>query len=530
MLRDLDLETELLEAKASADGWERPIPFHDGATLPTFPAAALPAWWRDYVEATALATQTPVDMPAVLSLAALATCVHGRLMVEVRPGYQEPLNLYVVCVMDPANRKSAVLRAIAAPIERFQSEEAERLRPELAAAAAQRSIDEKRLRQAEEEASKAGPAERKGAEEEAKQLAADLAKQTVAGTPRLLADDATPEQLATLMAANGGRMAVLSAEGAIFEQMCGRYDKNGKENLGIFLKGHAGDTVTIDRRQVQEHIDRPALTLGLAVQPEVIRGLMSNNVLRGRGLLARVLFSLPTSFVGMRRVDAPPVPPSVAESYDASLRSLLVTSMPTEGVLRLSAEALQSFDGYAKGIERHLGPDGELHAIADWAGKLSGAVARIAGILHAANSLAGEPWRLAISKTTLEAAIEIADYFLAHAIAAFAEMGADPAVEGAKAVLRWLLKHGHALVSKRDVFNAHRGRFRRVAALDPVLSLLCQHLFLRPCLAEQQPTRGRPSSPVYEVNPYLFAAAHKPHKPHNGASAHSADSALTERQ
>jgi replicative DNA helicase len=352
MLRDLDLEAELLEAKASADGWERPIPFHDGATLPTFPVAALPAWWRDYIEATALATQTPVDMPAVLSLAALATCVHGRLTVEVRPGYEEPLNLYVVCVMDPANRKSAVLRAIAAPIERFQSEESERLRPELEAAAAQRRIDEKRLHRAEEEASKATAADRKGAEEEAKQLAADLAMRTPASAPRLLADDATPEQLATLMASNGGRMAVLSAEGAIFEQMCGRYDKNGTENLGIFLKGHAGDTVTIDRRQVQEHIDRPALTLGLAVQPEVIRGLMSNNVLRGRGLLARVLFSLPASFVGTRRVDAPPVPASVAESYGASLCSLLVASIPTDAVLRLSAEALQSFDGFAKGIER----------------------------------------------------------------------------------------------------------------------------------------------------------------------------------
>ena len=38
----------------------------------------------------------------------------------------------------------------------------------------------------------------------------------------------------------------------------------------------------------------------------------------------------------------------------------------------------------AKRVEDSLGPDGELDAIREWAGKYVGAVARIAGLLHLA--------------------------------------------------------------------------------------------------------------------------------------------------
>ena len=504
--------------------WDRPIPFHDAGSLPPFPTAGLPDWWRAHVEAIALATQTPVDMAAALSLAAIATCVQGRLRIEVRPGYWEPLNLYVACVMEPGNRKSAVLRAVAAPIEQCEREEAERLRPELEAATSQRRMNEKRLARAEEDASKCDSEERRTLEEGAKQLATDLAQQKTPASPRLLADDSTPEQLVTLMTQHGGRMAVLSAEGTIFELMCGRYDKNGKENLGIFLKAHAGDAVIVDRRQVQEHIERPALTIGVAVQPEVIRGLMRNEVLRGRGLLARVLYSLPASFVGRRRMDAPTVPPDVADGYAATIRALLAAPIPDDASISLMPEAALTWEEYATRIEARLGPDCDLRVICDWASKLSGAVVRIAGILHAAGLAESEPWTVPISASVMRSAIEIADYFTAHAIAAFAEMGADPAVENAKALLRWITKAGQAAFSKRDAFNALRARFRRVAALDPALDLLCQHGWLRFVVVDQPSARGRPPSPIYEVSPFAFLAAHKSPKSQNGVSAHSADS------
>jgi hypothetical protein len=41
--------------------------------------------------------------------------------------------------------------------------------------------------------------------------------------PRLLADDITPEAAASLLAEQGGRLAIISAEGGIFDIIAGRY-------------------------------------------------------------------------------------------------------------------------------------------------------------------------------------------------------------------------------------------------------------------------------------------------------------------
>jgi hypothetical protein len=122
--------------------------------------------------------------------------------------------------------------------------------------------------------------------------------------PRWLVDDATPEALAGLLATYG-RIALLSPEGDVFDQMAGRYNQAGP-NLGVYLKGHAGDLLKVDRRgRPPEYVERPCLTIGLAVQPEVLRGLAGRPGFGGRGLLARFLYSLPESLVGRRQPGAP---------------------------------------------------------------------------------------------------------------------------------------------------------------------------------------------------------------------------------
>lgn len=93
---------------------------------------------------------------------------------------------------------------------------------------------------------------------------------TVPAKPRLVADDITSKTAASLLAEQGGRRAVLSPEGGIFATIAGRY--SGTPNLEVLLKGHAGDLMRVDRRPREaEHVDKPGLTMGLAVQPEILR-------------------------------------------------------------------------------------------------------------------------------------------------------------------------------------------------------------------------------------------------------------------
>jgi hypothetical protein len=114
--------------------------------------------------------------------------------------------------------------------------------------------------------------------------------------PRLLVDDVTTEKLAALMADNNGRIGVLSAEGGIFQTIAGRYKDKGTESLDLYLKGHSGDDMPIDRiGRPTKHLHAPALTMAVAVQPDVLAGLAAHPSFRGLGLLARFDYACPAA-------------------------------------------------------------------------------------------------------------------------------------------------------------------------------------------------------------------------------------------
>src|SRR6266566_3910421 len=104
-------------ASTPAPAWEGvPVPLSARRLLPPFPIDALPGWVADMVAAVAEATQTPPDLAGCLALACLATAAGGRAVVEVRPGWREPVNLFTVVALPPGARKSPVFAAMIGPL------------------------------------------------------------------------------------------------------------------------------------------------------------------------------------------------------------------------------------------------------------------------------------------------------------------------------------------------------------------------------------------------------------------------------
>jgi replicative DNA helicase len=336
-------------------GWAPPVPFGDTGAVPAFPVEVLPGWLGEYVAAVATATQTPPDLAGMLALAVLATVAAGAVEVQPRPGWREPLCLFVAVGMDAGARKSSVFAALTRPVADFEHQQAAAALPAITETATLRRIADQTAAQAEAAAGKAPADQQEERQAEAIARAAEAARLVVPPLPRWLVDDATPEALAGLLATYG-RIALLSPEGDVFDQMAGRYNQAGP-NLGVYLKGHAGDLLKVDRRgRPPEYVQRPCLTIGLAVQPEVLRGLAGRPGFRGRGLLARFLYSLPASLVGRRQPGAPPVPPAVADRYTLELQAL-ATSLTTHagttgdegpallGLDQEAAELLLAFEG-----------------------------------------------------------------------------------------------------------------------------------------------------------------------------------------
>ena len=165
---------------------------------------------------------------------------------------------------------------------------------------------------------------------------------------RLLADDATPEALTSLLAENQGCMGIISAEGGLFDMAAGQYSDH--VNIDVLLKAYSGDPMMVDRKgRPAEQIEHPCLTMLLTVQPSVLRTVMQNAVFRGRGFLARILYTLPPSLVGRRRFETQPVPSLAEKGYAMQLTSLLSIPRPdSPGEISLSREAYESARGLCR--------------------------------------------------------------------------------------------------------------------------------------------------------------------------------------
>ncbi|MEV6226518.1 YfjI family protein [Saccharopolyspora shandongensis] len=486
--------------------WEKPVPLGSQRILPRFPVEVLPGWLADQVAAVADATQTPPDLPGCVALAALSTAIGGRAIARVRQGWDEPVNIYTVVALPPASRKTPVFRAMTQPLTLAERDLAARMRPVIEQARLERKTAEAALEKAERIAATAAEgSDRDSALAEALDAALDFHERDVPPEPRLIVDDITPEEAATLLAQHGGRLAVLSAEGGIFDILAGRY--SGAPNLNVFLKGHGGDLLLVDRKgRPPERVDNPALTLGVTVQPAVIDDLGRTAMFRGTGLLARFLYSMPENTVGSRLANPPPVPEPVAAAYDEHLRGLVATlhEWTDPAVFAFSPEANQVLIDLHNTIEPKLHPQrGEWAHIGDWAGKQVGQTARLAALLHAA-AHPDEPWAHRVDRDTAEAGRRLGEYFAQHALAVFERLGADPAVRGAHTVLNWITHHQITHFTKREAHRALQSKFANATDLNPCLVLLEEHGHIA-CIEETRTGRGRPRSPTYWTHPRYHA-------------------------
>lgn len=499
----------MLDDADAPGGWSPVIPLGKGRHLPAFPAELLPGWVGDQVRAVAEFTQTPIDAAGSIALACLSTAAGGRAEVEVRGSWREPTNLFTVVVLPPGSRKSAVFAAMVGPILVAEKALIERTAPAIIEAELSAKVAGKAAEKAALAAANADASGRDTLIAEATAAAMNAEAITVPVKPQLVADDVTSETAQSILAEQGGRLAVLSPEGGIFATIAGRY--SGTPNLEVFLKGHAGDMMRVDRLSRDGgHVDKPALTMGLAVQPEILRDIAGMPGFRGLGLLARILFAVPENTVGFRKIGADPIPTEVAARYHANLHTLVLTlaEWTDPAVLVLTPDANDAVLDIERQVEPRLAPGGAWSHIVDWGSKYTGAVVRIAGLIHLAEHLR-DGWGRPVDVDTVKRAAQIGEYYATHALGAFDDMGADLATRNARTILAWIERTDSRAFTKREVFRALKSSQLPTAGdFDAPLSVLEAHGYIRQL--DPPPSKragGRPPSPSFLVNPEVHQPA-----------------------
>jgi hypothetical protein len=497
-------------ASDESEAWEEPVAFDD-VEVPPFPVDVLPPPLAKWAREQAVAIQVPPDLPALLGLSALSLATAKKVVVEIKPGWREPTNIYTATALLPGEGKSPVFAGATAPLREWERERRARLAPQIADAEECSRLREERTRELRKKAAKAQPgSERQLLEDELRALAVEHAG-AQEGPPvpiRLVADDATPEAVGRLLADQHGRLGVFSSEGGPFAIMAGRYS-DGRANCELFCKAHSGDAYDLDRiGRPSIHLAVPLLTIGLTVQPSVIAGLASTPAFRSLGLLARFLYAIPRTVVGSRDPDPPAVSDAARLQYARTIRAWLELEEERDEhgemvprPLPLADDARALLIRFKGALEPRLGPTGDLHGIADWGNKLPGLVARIAGILHAGDHGGPDAIDWPIPGETLARAARVGIYAIAHARAAFGLMGADAATALARRVWAWARCTGQPSVTKRQIHRAMQSHVTRAAELDPALGILVERCLFREVQVVAPGRPGRHPSPAFEINP-----------------------------
>ena len=481
-------------------GWEEPIPF-GRYDLEPFPVDALPPDISEYVEAVAEHTQTPVDMAGSSSLSVMSTCSQGKYVIEGKPGWVEPVNTYMNVIAEPSERKSAVEQAVIKPCDLEEAQYNRTNAARFESSKMRRRVLEKQQTAIIDQMSKG-----KATQEDVDRIAQEIADFVEEKPMQLYVDDITTEKLISVMASNGGRAALISAEGGIFDTLAGIYTKN--VNIDVMLKAYSGDTIRVDRiGRESENIMNPTLTILLMTQPKVISDVLGNPTFRGRGLTARFLYCLPTSKVGKRKFQSRPIPDAVYARYEQKIVNMLREEYQREPrTITLSPEASDLLTTFAEEIEPKMKT--EYAEIADWVGKLVGNTLRIAGLLCRANvyvtDFLSSDGPLVVSGETMANAIRLGRYYLSHALAVYDAIPEAAMHRDANRILQMIREKNLTEFDRRTAMRNCR-TFKTVAEIQPVLDFLDDYGYIARLPEKGFTGGGRPPLPRYVVNPAVLS-------------------------
>ena len=470
------------------DTWGMIIPFSEH-NLPTFPVNVLPEKLKEYITQVSESLQIPVDMPAMLSLAVCSYCV-SEYRISPKPDWIEPLNLYVAIIMPPASKKSAVLKHITEPLKKYEQRLIEDCSQAVTKNQSERRVLESKQKKLETKLAKGDDINLRM---ELNKINEEIAEFKDIYMPTVITADSTTEAISRLLFENNGKLAVLNAEGGLFGIMGGKYN-GGNPNLDVFLQGHAGDSLKVHRMGRQgEYVEHPCLVIGLAMQPAILENLKHKEFMHECGLFARFLYASPENDHGKHGFDTTPILEASKAYYDNLINDLLNNTPST--TLTLEYDAQEEFASYFESVEKRLNED--LYSIQSWAGKLRGAVLRIAGILQ----LIENPHSQTVSGKILKAAINIGEYLIVHAKAVFERMDFDKELHLASRILNWISRKGKTEFSQNEVYQSLKtSGARTMNDFIVALERLEEHNYINHVLEQ---TRGRPSS-MYKVNPELL--------------------------
>lgn len=468
-------------AYSAEEKWSVIVPFHQ-YDLPEYPLDVLPEPYLNFIMGVAEELTIHPDLAANSLLPIIGSTVQKKYAVKFKGGLF-PLNAYSLSVAKSGEGKSPTNYRMVRPILEYEQELRERVADEIAEHNAEREMKEREYKHLSEQAVKS----KEGKEtfrEQAKELAAELAKSQVKHDPQFIVDDVTAEGLSIFLHRQGETGLAFSSEGDLIAIMLGRY--SGASNFRVWLDAYDGNPIRINRRRGKPILlNNPIMSMALSMQPVVLRQEVSRyGALTEKGFIARCLWSWPKSTLGYKEESDYELEESFQRDYTRAIRALLELPVPEEPhPISLSVEAMAKYREYYSENQKELRSGGRLEELTGWGGKFRGHMMRLSGLLHVAHCSVVGIIGSEISSETVENAHRLWQYHTQHILAVFAEMGESEEIERAKYVLqkvKLVSKDERGVFTSKDLFEKARAQMTEtMEKLQLGLHTLESHGYIR---------------------------------------------------
>jgi putative DNA primase/helicase len=463
--------------------WPEPQPLTVAEDDRPYPIDALPADIRKAVAEVVAFVQCPPALAACSALSTLSVACQSLADVRRDEHLEGPTSLYFASVGDSGERKTSCDDYFLKPVREWEREQAEQAKPDLAKHAAAVSAWEERCAGVK---ARLREAARKG--EDTSDAACELETLEAQApkpvrVPSLIHADATPEALTWSLARGWPSGGVISNEAGIVFGGHGMGRDSVMRNLALLNVLWDGGTVRVERRGSECFtLSGPRLTMGLAVQSDVVRQFMeaTKGLARGSGFAARLLWAAPASTQGHRFFR------KAGEwrhlpAFRARLRELLSMQVPLDDngclkppALTLTNEARAVWIRFHDDVEGELRPGGDMAEVRDVASKAADNVARMAALFHLyAHGSSGQ-----IGADAVTAAAIIVGWHLYQARRFLGEVAAPRERANALRLYAWLIdycqRNGLREIERRTVQNRGPNPIRGKAALEAALTELAE--------------------------------------------------------
>lgn len=494
--------------------WPTPEPAPTAPTLPPVPIDALPAWIADQVHNVTRQLLCDPMLPFCFALGALSVASLGHIHIRVRTGEtMRSTGIYIAAAGPPASGKSPAMDMMFDPLRDVETRRIEQAARTIAEAEATENALRDKIKIERERVAKLDDHD----DTRIKDLTAQLATLNKPSAGELMTSDITPERLATLMAANTERIAIVSDESGVLN--VDRYgDKTAAKKLDIYLQAFTGQAVAVHRVKADTvRLRHPLLAIVAGVQPEALTAAMADHEWRTRGMGARFLTATTHTIAANTDIDRDVWDDTIGDTYRERLTGYAMSwsSWMTPAALEIAPEGRQAFSAWAAGLRRRELADGDLEGESGWSSKMRTTTLRVAALLHLTD---GQHTSQPIAADTVQRAIRISEWFIAHHTAEtdagdtdlvrlaewFARTSAQADTDRS-GVARGGARQAR-FVARRDLGRSGPRGMRKIEDHADLVHRLIEHGLIRPADGtNMQASEAAKRSKTFEIHPEIEA-------------------------